>query len=75
MTKTLTSIGNSLGLIIDRPILDLLHIDKDTVLELRTDGKALIVEPVEAGARRTRVREAAERMMKAHDTTLHKLAK
>jgi hypothetical protein len=30
MVKTLTPIGDSLGLIIDRPILDLLKIGRDT---------------------------------------------
>lgn len=75
MTKTLTSIGNSLGLIIDKPILELLHIDKDTPLEIETDGKALIIRPVRKEDRRSRVREATEKLMNAHDETLRKLAK
>jgi antitoxin MazE len=75
MRKTLTTIGNSLGLIIDRPILELLHIDKDTPLEIETDGKALIIRPVAPEDRKAQVRDAAKRMMDAHDKTLHKLAK
>jgi len=75
MTKTLTAIGNSLGLIIDKPILELLRIDKDTPLELETDGKTLIIRPVRKEDRRSRVREATEKMMDAHDETLRKLAK
>ncbi len=75
MTKTLTSIGNSLGIIIDRPILDLLKIDKDTQLEVRTDGKALIIEPTTGKSRKARVRAATERLMNAHDKTLRRLAK
>jgi antitoxin component of MazEF toxin-antitoxin module len=74
MVKQLTAIGNSLGLIIDRPILDLLHLDKDTPLELSTDGKALIVRPAAKGHKK-RVKAAAERLMDAHDATLRKLAK
>ncbi len=46
MRKRLTSIGNSLGLIIDKPILDLLGIDRDTVLEISTDGRRLVIQPV-----------------------------
>jgi pSer/pThr/pTyr-binding forkhead associated (FHA) protein len=46
MIKTLTAIGNSLGIIIDKPILELLNIDKDTPLEVRTDGAGLIIRPV-----------------------------
>ncbi len=51
MIKTLTAVGNSLGLIIDKPILELLGIDKDTRLEVRTDGEGLIIRPVREGAR------------------------
>jgi antitoxin component of MazEF toxin-antitoxin module len=75
MRKTLTTIGNSLGLIIDRPILELLHIDKDTPLEIETDGKALIIRPVTPEERKSQVRDATKRMMDAHDETLRKLAK
>jgi antitoxin MazE len=73
MEKTLSAIGNSLGLIIERPILDLLNIDKDTRLEIRTDGEALIIRPIREG-RRARVQRATERLMDQHDNTLRKLA-
>lgn len=46
MIKNLIPIGNSLGLIIDRPILNLLNIDRDTELEITTDGKTLTIQPV-----------------------------
>jgi antitoxin MazE len=74
MIKKLTAIGNSLGLIIERPILELLDIDKDTPLDVRTDGNALVIQP-QRGNRSARVKAAAERVMKAHDETLKKLAK
>jgi len=73
MIKKLTAIGNSLGLIIERPILELLRIDRDTPLEVRTDGEALIIRPARE-KHRARVRGAAERMMDSHDETLRKLA-
>jgi antitoxin MazE len=73
MEKTLSAIGNSLGLIIERPILDLLNIDKDTRLEVRTDGEALIIRPIR-DSRRARVKDATERLMNSHDDTLQKLA-
>lgn len=43
MIKKLCAIGNSLGFIIERPILELLKIDQDTPLEVRTDGESLII--------------------------------
>ena len=74
MVKKLTAIGNSLGLIIEKPILELLDIDKDTPLEVRTDGKALIIRP-QRKERSGRLQASAERMMQAHDGTLRELAK
>jgi hypothetical protein len=49
MIKTLRPVGNSLGLIIDRPILELLGIDRRTPLRITTDGKVLYIEPVAGG--------------------------
>ncbi len=46
MRKRLVAIGNSLGLIIERPILDLLGIDRRTEIEVTTDGRRLVLEPV-----------------------------
>jgi antitoxin MazE len=74
MIKKLTSIGDSQGLIIEEPILELLGIDKDTPLEVKTDGEALIIRPAREG-RRQRIRQATERLMTHHDETLRKLAK
>jgi antitoxin MazE len=74
MIKKLSAVGNSLGLIIERPILDLLNIDKDTLLEVKTDGEALIIRPVKA-SKKDRIRASTKRMMKVHDETLRKLAK
>jgi len=47
MIKKLTRHGNSLALVIDRPILDLLKIDSETQLDISTDGHRLIVAPAE----------------------------
>jgi hypothetical protein len=38
MVEKLTKHVNSLALVIDRPILDLLKIDPDTPLDISTDG-------------------------------------
>ncbi len=74
MIKKLCAVGNSLGLIIERPILELLDIDKDTELEVRTDGEALIIRPAKL-SKKARVRASAKAMMSAHEDTLRKLAK
>jgi len=73
MRKRLMAIGNSLGIIIEKPILELLEIDRETELEIRTDGEALIIRPARA-AKRRRVADAARRMMDTHGESLRKLA-
>lgn len=74
MRKRLSAIGNSLGIVIEKPILELLGIDRETELDLKTDGQRLIIEPVRR-ARKARGKAAVERAMAAHDATLRKLAK
>jgi len=67
------AIGNSLGIIIEKPILELLDIDRETELDMRTDGEALIIRPVRV-ARQNRIADSARKMMDAHDETMRKLA-
>jgi antitoxin component of MazEF toxin-antitoxin module len=45
MITTLTKLGDSYALVIDKPILDSLKIRPDTPLEIATDGKSLVVSP------------------------------
>ena len=74
MVKTLSKHGNSLALILDRPILELLEIESDTPLEVSTDGDCLIVRPIRRKTHRARVQQAARRVMDQHEKTLRKLA-
>lgn len=73
LTKKLTPMGNSMGILIDRPVLDLLGIDRDTTLEIRTDGRAIIIEPVKE-EHIERMLTTARRVMRAQRETLKKLA-
>jgi antitoxin component of MazEF toxin-antitoxin module len=73
MMKKLSAIGNSLGIVIEKPILELLDIDRETELELTTDGQRLIIQPIRQ--RRKRVLASAKKIMDAHDKTFRKLAK
>ena len=74
MRKKLSAIGNSLGIVIEKPILELLQIDRDTELEITTDGSRLIIAPV-VDKRRKQIDEVTRRVMKAHDRTFRNLAK
>jgi antitoxin MazE len=74
MVKKLTKHGNSLALVIDRPILDLLKIDPDTPLEVSTDGKQLIVAPAKPSARRKKFEEAQKLAHQRYGKAFQKLA-
>lgn len=74
MIKNLSSIGNSLGLIIDRPILELLGITRDTPLEITTDGVGLQIRPIRKSESESVVLAAA-RAMDNHAAAFEKLAK
>jgi antitoxin MazE len=74
MVKKLTKHGNSLALVIDRPILDLLKIDTETPLDLSTDGHRLIVAPAEQSARRQKFEAAQRTAQKRYRKTFKRLA-
>ncbi|MCB2211463.1 AbrB/MazE/SpoVT family DNA-binding domain-containing protein [bacterium] len=46
MIKKLVKHGNSLALIFDKPVLELLKINRDTPLEITTNGESFTVRPV-----------------------------
>ena len=74
MVKRLTKHGNSLALVIDRPILDLLKIDIETPLDLSTDGRRLIVAPAEQSERRQKFEAAQRTAHKRYGKAFKKLA-
>jgi antitoxin MazE len=76
MTKRLQAVGNSSGVIIDKPILELLRITSETELEVSTDGERLIITPLRpAAARKRKLARAQQRTIAAHERTFRKLAK
>jgi len=74
MVKHLTKHGNSLALVIDRGVLDLLEISADTPLSMTTDGKCLIVTPVRDPERQKRFRAALEEGNRRYGKMLKRLA-
>lgn len=76
MTKRLQAIGNSAGIIIDQPILELLRITPETELDLDTDGERLIITPLRAPSEaRRELADVQARVVRKHAETFKKLAK
>ncbi|MEI6592991.1 MAG: hypothetical protein WCL47_07100 [Holophagaceae bacterium] len=45
MRKTLSRHGNSYALVLERSLMELLHITPETPLEIKTDGTSLTITP------------------------------
>ena len=74
MVKKLTKHGNSLALVIDRAVLDLLKIDINTPLDISTDGQVLIVTPVRDESHKQRFQQALDTVNTKYGNTLRRLA-
>jgi antitoxin MazE len=74
MVKHLTKHGNSLALVIDRGVLDLLEIDAETPLSVTTDGKCLIVSPVRDPNKQKHFRAALQEGNRKYSSMLKRLA-
>lgn len=74
MIKTLIKHGNSLALIIDKPILEMLQVTPDTPLELTTNGESLLISPVRNAARRKRLKTSLDKINRKYGNDLRRLA-
>jgi antitoxin MazE len=74
MIKKLTKHGNSLALVMERGVLDLLDINADTPLDISTDGEVLIISPVRDEKRCKRFEEAVAETNRRYGRALKKLA-
>jgi antitoxin component of MazEF toxin-antitoxin module len=74
MTKTLIKHGNSLALVIDKPILEMLQISADTPLELTSNGDSLLVSPVRDKARQKKLQASLDKINRKFGSDLKRLA-
>lgn len=74
MIKTLTKHGNSMALVIEKPILDLLGADAETSFDITTDGQALVLTPVHDRIRAKSFKKALNTVNRKYPKALKKLA-
>jgi antitoxin component of MazEF toxin-antitoxin module len=67
MIKHLQKIGNSRGIVLDRPILELLDVPPDGAFEVTSQKGGLFLRPITAN-------EAYEKVAQKHRKSLDKLA-
>lgn len=74
MNKTLIKHGNSLALVIDKPILEMLQITAETVLELSTNGDAILIRPIRDKRRQRKLEASLESINQKFGDDLERLA-
>ena len=60
MRKRLTKTGNSLALVLDRPLLEATGIDAATAVEVSTNGDVIVITPVRPRKRAVKLGSALE---------------
>lgn len=74
MKKTLTRTGNSLALVLDRPLLEATGINEKTRLEVSTDGDVIIISPVRAKKRTAKLAKILADLDRDHAGAFRRLA-
>jgi antitoxin MazE len=74
LVKKLTKHGNSLALVIDRAVLDLLKISTETPLDVSTDGQVLVIAPVRDEAHQRKFKQAIDAANRKYGRVLKRLA-
>jgi len=75
MVKKLTKTGNSLALVLDRPLLDRVKIDANTPLEVSTDGEVIVISPVRDRRRTIKLKKIVEKAHRQYGGVFARLAK
>ena len=73
MVKKLIRHGNSVALVIDKPIMEILNITDETTFELSTDGRNLILSPQTEYTQEKDILNSLERINKKYGAVLKRL--
>lgn len=74
MIKKLRKVGNSQAIILDKSILELLNIDKETSLDISTNGDVILIKPVRDKKNQAQLKKNLEFINQNYGSTLKKLA-
>ncbi len=74
MIKTLQKHGNSMALVIEKPMMEAIGINEDTPLQITLSGNALVITPANVGVGRKRIEESLKKMRRRYGPMLKRLA-
>jgi antitoxin component of MazEF toxin-antitoxin module len=72
--KKLTRTGNSLALVLDKPLLDRVGIGATTPIEVSTDGHVIIVSPIRPRRRTARLKGVVAEAHRRYGGVFRRLA-
>jgi antitoxin component of MazEF toxin-antitoxin module len=72
--KKLTRTGNSLAVVLDRPLLEATGIRPDTPLEISTDGDVIIISPIRSKKRNAKLKKILDELDREHAGAFRRLA-
>ena len=73
MVKKLIRHGNTVALVIDKPIMEILNITNETTFELSTDGRNLILSPQTEYTQEKDILRSLEKINKKYGSVLKRL--
>ena len=74
MIKTLKRHGNSMALVIEKPMMEALGITEETPLQVTVNGNALVVTPANVGVGPERMKAITKELRKRYGPMLKRLA-
>lgn len=74
MRKKLTRTGNSVALVLDKPLLEELGLDETSEVEISTNGEVLVMTPLRDPERERRFRESLEKITAQYEGVFRRLA-
>jgi antitoxin component of MazEF toxin-antitoxin module len=75
MRKKLTRTGNSVALVLDKPILEHLGLDENSEVEVSTNGDVVVITPIRDEGHDERFLQAADKVNKKYAGLFRRLAK
>jgi len=74
MRKKLTRTGNSVALVLEKPLLEQLGLDEDSEVELSSNGDVLVVTPIRTRARQRKLHRIMEELDEKYGGVFRRLA-
>ncbi|MFL6245743.1 MAG: AbrB/MazE/SpoVT family DNA-binding domain-containing protein [Thermoanaerobaculia bacterium] len=74
MKKKLTRTGNSVALVLDKPLLEELGLDENSDVEISTNGDVLVMTPVRERSRRRKLNQILDELDEQYAGVFRRLA-